>query len=366
MTAGDGCGATCQIEPRGRKCLRAIGRQGRALAVRRFRLMQSCLDRADRGVIACQANQCVLNTSIPPITVPGSTCTTATDCCPAFDRAVATSTTAAQGSVFAAKVGKAVRKACSLAKGTDGIRGNADDTYITPQALGFGSSCLDTFGQCSGISILQPDASGSSNDLLECTDCAAATLSAQLMTFEYPSGGVSAAEVTCERAIGLKTRKLNNQELVLRQKCFDRVHKGTLGCIAGRCVRNPRAAHPGIVSGSSCSSAADCCPLYDNPLPTRTTQMRITNAVANATLAAGKACSTDSGVDALKGTDDDTYIDPQNLGHGPLCLATFGQCDAVPISTMRAAGASNDLLDCVSCTAGSATDAYTRFLAGAR
>ena len=76
-------------------------------------------------------------------------------------------------------------------------------------------------------------------------------------------------------------------------------------------------------------------------------------------------CSTDNGPDHMKGTADDTYIDPGSLGYGGMCLATFGQCGTTPIGELTMGGADNDLLDCVACSVGGSTQRYARFHYGA-
>jgi hypothetical protein len=346
-----------------RACLRAIGKQSRVLAVIDLKLNQACLDRVANGKIICSpANECVLNpTARTPTTVPGSTCVAAADCCPDFDNATASKTTDEKLSHASDKVAKSVRRACSLSAGTDKVKGTADDTYVVPQTLGFGTACLDIFGECSAVATTSLSSPGTDDDLIECVQCAAAGLATETLGFSYPLAASSAAETACQRAIGLNARKSGVRELTLQQLCQDKVANGKLACQSNQCVINPASRRPVTVTGSSCATAADCCPAFDNANAAKSTQAKITAYEALIAKASRKACSTAAGPDTIKGTADDTYIAPQPLGFENNCLDVFGQCGTISTTAMVASGANDDLIECVACGMGSAAARFTTF-----
>ena len=69
-----------------------------------------------------------------------------------------------------------------------------------------------------------------------------------------------------------------------------------------------------------------------------------------------KPCSAAVGVDGTKGTDDDTFIEPQDLGFGATCLDVDGECGAIVTDALVASGLNDDLLECVRCVEASAAD----------
>jgi uncharacterized delta-60 repeat protein len=169
----------------------------------------------------------------------------------------------------------------------------------------------------------------------------------------------------CKRAIALQARMLAGKELTLFQMCLDRIATGKLACQATQCVINPSSASPATVAGSTCSISADCCPDYDNVRPTASTEARIETAAGKTKTAIRRACSLANGPDGKKGTDDDTYVDPQTLGIAPNCLDVFGACGAIATSELTATGAGNDLIECMQCAARSQAETLMRFVSGA-
>jgi uncharacterized delta-60 repeat protein len=195
-SAGDGCDAACKLEPIGRTCKRAIALQARTLAGKELTLFQKCLDRIATGKLACPATQCVINpSSASAATVAGSTCAMAADCCPNYDNVDPMASTEAKIESAAHRTDTAVRKACSLAIGTDRKKGTDDDTYVDPQTLGFASNCLDVFGDCATvfgdcgtIATSELTSPGADNDLIECIQCAAQAQAETLMKFLSGAG----------------------------------------------------------------------------------------------------------------------------------------------------------------------------------
>ncbi len=76
--------------------------------------------------------------------------------------------------------------ACSTAKGPDGKKGTADDTYVDPTALGFTGMCEDTFGQCGAIATSPLTQSGPDNDLIDCAACIMGTAADRFSAFCAP------------------------------------------------------------------------------------------------------------------------------------------------------------------------------------
>ena len=280
----------------------------------------------------------------------GSSCTVAADCCPDFDNATSTATSQAKIDKAAASAAKAIKKACSLDKGMDGVKGTDDDTFVDPHLLGFSDTCLDVAGDCGSIPTTALVSPGADNDLIECSACASKALATKVLAFHFPLAGVGAPAVTCERALGLQASNLAVYELTKRQTCLDKVASKKLACQAGVCVVNPLSKMPITVTGSSCTVAADCCPAFDNANPTKSTQAKLATYAGKIATAIKKGCSTGNGADGKKGTDDDSFVDPQSLGYGSSCLAVLGQCGTIATDDMVVAGPDNDLVECVACT----------------
>ena len=344
-----GCDATCKLDASGIKCKRALLLQMRKLGSSDMTLTHKCLDRVANGKIACQASQCVLNPATTATIVPGSSCTTATDCCPAFDSKTATMTTTAKLDKVAAATAKAMRKGCSLDVGVDGMKGTDDDTYVDPQTLGISSTCIPAFA-CSGISADQLSSPGPNNDFPECVSCLTSGLAQSILVVHYPLAADNAAEVTCQRQVGVQARKESVNLLALLQKCFDRIANNKLACVGGVCTINPLSMNPIAVPSSTCSNDNDCCPNMDNADPTKTTTAKMASASSKIATGIKKGCSLDVGADTKKGTDDDTFVDPQELGYGSTCPDVFGSCSSVATTDLNVSGSDNDLIDCVACT----------------
>ncbi|MBI3783760.1 MAG: hypothetical protein HY270_10175 [Deltaproteobacteria bacterium] len=349
-TVGGGCDPTCKLDQSGIACQRAIIREARKLTSTDATLHQTCLDHVANGKLACQATLCVLNpASGTPTTVTGSSCAVATDCCPAYDNKVPTSTTAAKITKAEDASAKAIKKACSLDKGPDTIKGTDDDTYIDPQTFGYASSCPSVAG-CDTIATTGLASPGAANDYIDCNACLASGLTGNILRVHYPLAANSPEEVKCQRQVGLQARKETSNYTTLLLKCLDKVSNNALGCIAGQCTLNPLAHTPITVPSSSCSTAFDCCPNFDNVDAAKTTLTRIATAHAAVVTAVLKGCSTANGPDGLKGTSDDTYIDPQDLGYANTCTDLGGNCGTIATTDLSIAGADNDVTDCIQCT----------------
>jgi len=355
-----GCNSTCQLEPVGRACLHAIGSENRKLAAKSFTLIQACLNRVADHKIACIASQCVINpASRMPTTVSGSACSEASDCCPDFNNAMASKSTDTKLGIVAEKAAKAIRHACSIGAGADQVKGTEDDAFVAPQTLGFATTCPDVLGECSHVPTTTLSSPGSDNDLVECGQCTAQALATEMLGFTYPLAATTAAEAACQKAIGVNARKEAIKELVLWQQCGDAVAQGSLACASGQCVLNPASANAAVVDGSSCATAIDCCPAFDDTDLGKSTQAKIAAYQARTTKAIRKACSTAVGPDATRGTEDDTYVTPAAVGFETSCPDTFGRCGGIPTTTLVAAGAENDLVDCIVCTLNSAAEHFT-------
>lgn len=350
VVGNSGCSNACQLEPAGRACLRAIGSENRKLAGKSLTLIQACLNRVADHKIACEANHCVLNpASRMPTTIPGSDCDEARDCCPEFDNAMVSKSTDAKLSIVAERAAKAIRSACSIGAGADQLKGTNDDTYVAPQTLGFATTCPDMFGECGHVTTTALSSAGDDNDLIDCGKCTAQALATEMLDLSYPMAATSAVEAACQEAIGISARKEAIKDLVLWQQCEDAVVQGALACSSGQCVHNPGSANATPIQGSSCVTASDCCPAFDDADPAMSTQAKIAAYQEKIAKTIRKACSMAAGPDATKGTEDDTYVTPAAMGFQATCPETFGLCGGVPTTTMVAAGADNDLIDCLAC-----------------
>jgi YVTN family beta-propeller protein len=354
--AGDGCDATCQLDSTGRKCKRAIGLQARKIAVKDVTLQQQCLDHFYHVPVLCQGNQCVVFVAGTATAVAGSSCAVDADCCPAFDSVDPATSTQAKIDKAVAASAKAIKQACSLSNGLDGIKGTDDDTFIDPQTLGYAATCFDVLGSCSSIATTTLSSTGSNNDLIDCSVCTAAS-AARTIDFHYDYIDPHVP------AIPTDVRKLSVYELTQRQTCFDKVANNQIACQSMQCVLNPTAMHPVSVPGSSCTTATDCCPAFDNANPAKTTLAKLNKYATSIATALKKAMSTNNGPDGIKGTDDDTYRDPQMFGYGNTCPAVLGQCGSIVIPETSVAGPDNDLLDCIACTETTTAQKLTSFFA---
>lgn len=360
--AASGCSSTCQLEAAGSDCLRSIGSESRKLAGKELALRQACLDHVVDNELACIASQCVLKpASKSPVTLAGSTCTEARDCCPDFDSAKEGKSTDARLSEVADKAAKGILGDCSLDSGPDKAKGTDDDTYVAPQTLGFATTCLDVSGECGGINTTTLNSPGGANDLVDCVKCAAAAMAAETLDSAYPLAGATADEMHCQEAIGVNARKAGAKDLTLWQRCEDEVADGNLACEAGKCVLNPGSTRASIVGASTCVAAADCCPNFDNANAAKSTAADLNASDAKVAKAIKKACSTAAGADEAVATDDDVYVAPAALGFETSCQDVFGDCSAMVTTTMVASGSSNDLVDCLACTMSSAAERFTAY-----
>jgi cysteine-rich repeat protein len=360
--ARDGCGPTCQLEPRGLICQRIIGILGRTLAFYQMALRDACLDRVAVGVLGCEGNQCALfpgtASSLP---VNGSSCVVGADCCPSFDYTIPAATTEGRLASVEVLVERAIRAICSTAIGPDHRIGTDDDTYMSPQTLGYDAMCPDTFGQCGTIPTTTMASSGSDNDLIDCVECTARASASALLGASYPLQASDAKGRLCQRLLGLEAARLNEVRVIWQQVCLDRTVSNMLGCQAGQCVFYPGTANPLPVSGSTCTVAADCCPNFDALVPNKTTAAVLAYYEKGLTAVMKVVCSEAPGPDYRFGTDDDTYVDASTLGFGGMCLQTFGQCGTVPMTPLAAPGPNNDLVDCLACSADNAADGLVNF-----
>ncbi|HVN86324.1 MAG TPA: hypothetical protein VMW17_15935 [Candidatus Binatia bacterium] len=369
--AGGGCTADCQLDKYGLPCQRALGSQGRMLAVKETTLRQQCLDRVAADKLACVSGACVINpTSKTPLTVNFTpyTCTVSTDCCPNYDAVQSTKTTAAKLTAAETSMAKSIRSACSLAAGTDKKKGTADDTYVVPQTLGFDTTCLDaSFVQCGTIpTTTLATGDPETNDLIQCLQCTVETVSTTETAYGYPSASTVASlgklDQGCEQAIGQQTAKLHEQELTLYQGCLDRTLQGTLGCVTNACVINPGKKNAATVLGSTCEQAGDCCPGFDSVDPTKTTAAKLAKVETSAVAAIKSKCSAAAGPDKKKGTNDDTYEDPTALGFSSgMCIQTFGQCGTLPLTSGTAVTDINNLNACLECAAEDSASALVNY-----
>ena len=363
-TAGDGCSPTCQLDGKGHNCLHTIANQSRGLATNDLNLWQACLDRVAGGKLACQSNQCVLNpTSATPTIVAASSCTVGTDCCPDWDDTNSSKTTATKLSTKAANAIKSIKNACSINSGADKTKGTTDDTYLSPSTLGFEGTCLDVGGDCGTVSTtVLFNTHGTGDDLLTCVQCAAEAFSMKSAMPLYPLAGSTKAQVSCEKGIGSNARAAEDQDLALRQSCLDKVADGKIACHSGQCIVDALTKAPITVPADPpCTVAADCCPKYDNVNAINATQAKLDKQAAKTTTAIQNACRISAGPDKVKGTGDDTYLDPAPLGFTGLCADPFGQCASIPLSPLTQSGTGNDFTDCVACLTGTAADRFTSF-----
>lgn len=167
---------------------------------------------------------------------------------------------------------------------------------------------------------------------------------------------VETASTNCLHGIALHARRLGTKRLWRMQGCLDKVAGGKLACVGDQCVLNPGGSGEAVTVGSTCGTAADCCPTFDHVDPAKTTQAKLSKDEAKAASYIRKRCSLNSGPDGEKGTDDDTYLDPQTLGFATTCLDVLGQCGPVPVDELVRPGTDDDLIDCIECTTAAVTD----------
>jgi ELWxxDGT repeat protein len=155
---------------------------------------------------------------------------------------------------------------------------------------------------------------------------------------------------TCTRRIAKQVAKLSGRIMQRLQRCLDRVARGDLVCEGGQCVIHPGKSSEAVVTGSTCTADADCCPAFDRTDSTATTQAKIDADIQRATSRIKKRCSLQKGADNVKGNDDDLYPDLASLGFGSTCLTAFAQCGGISLTGFVATGADNDLIECIECS----------------
>ena len=144
-------------------------------------------------------------------------------------------------------------------------------------------------------------------------------------------------------------RKRDIKETTLLHRCLDRIARQGLVCESGQCVLKPSSTTRKVVPGSTCTADGDCCPGFDNTSANKSTQAKMDKLAEKVATAIKKKCSLALGPDGVKGTDDDTFVDPQDLGFPSTCLDTFGQCAPISVDDFVAGGPDNDLIECIDC-----------------
>lgn len=209
-------------------------------------------------------------------------------------------------------------------------------------------ACNELLGVCASVA-----GTACSEDGIGCT--ADVCDEAGLCAHPAASEPCLTSELKCRRTILKESAKLASKALTLMQRCWDRVAIGKIACQAAQCVVNPGTSSQAIVSGSSCTTSADCCPSSDATDPAKRSEARLQAQAEKSGLAVRKSCSLGIGPDGVKATLDDVHMDPQGLGFGGSCLDVFGQCSAISIDELSAEGDGNDLLDCMLCAARTAS-----------